>query len=117
MEGAFPMPEPAKNIAPTAAIEATQRTAEGPSVKLRSNKAPKHPTAAPTKSNPYTRPIGKGLRVRERLTTIPEKKKGTAMVNDNSANVMMEVNDAVRCGTNVIWTIRHKPVVMAKAEL
>jgi hypothetical protein len=58
--GAVPTPEPENNTAAAVAIDAIQRTADGPSVVLTSKRTPKHPDAAPSNFTPYTRPIGKG---------------------------------------------------------
>src|SRR6267143_2117517 len=91
--GAVPTRDLEKSTAPMAAIVAIHRTAEGPSVRFKSNKTPRHPDEAPSKSTPYTRPIGNGERVSAKLTTTPEKKNGTARHSANSVHapiVLME---------------------------
>jgi hypothetical protein len=61
--------------------------------------------------------MGNGLRVRARLTTMPEKKNGTAMHTASSAHVHIAVTESLTVGTSVICTSRHKAVVKAKAVL
>src|SRR5262245_33989620 len=113
--GAVPTPEPENDTAPAAAIAAIQRIADGPSVVLSSKRTPKHPDAAPSKSTPYTRPIGKGLRVNARLTTTPEKKNGTAMQSASSSHVNIAATDRTTIGTKVICTIRLRQMLTANA--
>lgn len=115
--GALPMAEPEKNSAPAAATAAIHRTAEGPSVVFRSNRTPKQPEAAPSRSTPYTRPIGNGLRVNARLTTTPEKKNGTAMHSASPAQIAIAVMERTTTGANVICTIRLRPMATANAVL
>src|SRR5262245_16975452 len=95
----------------------THKTAEGPSLWLSSSSTTRHPAAAPNKSKPYTWPMGNGLRVRAKLTTIPEKKNGTAMQIASSPQIQIPVTDALTTGASVICTPRQKKVAIANNAL
>jgi hypothetical protein len=73
--------------------------------------------AAPIMSTPYTRPIGKGLRVRARLIVTPEKKNGSARQVARMDQVANAVMVGAVIGDKHICTITASVVVRANATL
>jgi len=115
--GTVPIPALAKSLAAIAPTTLTQSTAAGPFVRSSSTRTPRHPIAAPTMSTPYTRPIGKGLRVRARLIVTPAKKNGSARQIARSHQLAIAVSVGPVIGAKHICTVTAKAVVSAKAPL
>ena len=61
--------------------------------------------------------MGKGLRVSARLTTIPEKKNGTAMQRASSVQLNTEVSVGRTTAGRTIWTQSDSPRLIANAVL
>src|SRR5262245_39051777 len=87
----------AADPAPSAA---TRRMAEGASTRSSTARTPRQPAAAPTRSTEYTVAMGNGLRVSARLTAIPEKKKGAAIVIAMMRNTTTAVKDHTMTGAS-----------------